>query len=156
MRLPDVKLYPQGLQLIPGQGVEVCCGVGDGCGVWVGVTAGLGVGVCVGGCVGICVGKAVGTAVLVTLARCCAIGLLSVLCCCEGGGVVVTVAILLLTMAAPMHKKKRRRAMSVPHPKLIFVFRLLALYHLQRFERGLPDGIFWKGGYGNCPGWSFI
>ncbi len=52
MRLPRVKLYPQGLQLIPGHGV----GLAGGC---------VGCGVCVG--VGICVGVGVGDGVEVAV-----------------------------------------------------------------------------------------
>ena len=45
MRLPGVKLYPQGLQLIPGQGVGLAGGcVGCGASVGVGVCVGLGIG----------------------------------------------------------------------------------------------------------------
>ena len=68
MSLPGVKLYPQGLQFIPGHGVGGgCVGLGVGVGEMVGCGVGVGVGFCVG--VGVGVGKCV-TAGLTSIAAC--------------------------------------------------------------------------------------
>lgn len=68
MSLPGVKLYPQGLQCIPGHGVGGgCAGLGVGVGEMVGCGVGVGVGFCVG--VGVGVGKCV-TAGLTSIAAC--------------------------------------------------------------------------------------
>ncbi len=58
------KLYPQGLQFMPGHGVGVCGGW-VGTGVWVGALVGFAVGVGVGLCVGFDVGD--GTEVTIGL-----------------------------------------------------------------------------------------
>ncbi len=67
MRLPGVKLYPHGLQLIPGHGVAVG-GSGVGCGTYVGAMAGCGVGVAVGVGEGVGDGVGVGSEVTAGLA----------------------------------------------------------------------------------------
>ena len=68
MSLPGVKLYPQGLQFIPGHGVGGgCVGLGVGVGEMVGCGVGVGVGLCVEVWVG--VGKCV-TAGLTIIAAC--------------------------------------------------------------------------------------
>ena len=68
MSLPGVKLYPQGLQFIPGHGVgSGCVGLGVGVGEMVGCGVGVGVRFCVG--IGVGVGKCV-TAGLTSIAAC--------------------------------------------------------------------------------------
>ena len=68
MSLPGVKLYPQGLQFIPGHGVgDGCVGLGVGVGEMVGCGVGVGVRFCVG--IGVGVGKCV-TAGLTSIAAC--------------------------------------------------------------------------------------
>ena len=70
MSLPGVKLYPQGLQFIPGHGVGGgCVGLGVGVGEMVGV--GVGVGVLVGVGVGVTVGVGTWVAVGLTSSAAC-------------------------------------------------------------------------------------
>lgn len=88
-----------------GVGLEITVGVG------VGLSGGLGVGVGAGW-----VGVGVGISPDITA-------------CCTGVAVADGVAVFPLPAAALTMEKKRMSAMSVPHPSVIFIRRVLVLYH---------------------------
>jgi hypothetical protein len=141
--LPGVKLYPQGLQLIPGHGVGVCGGC-VGCGWRVGALVGLGVGVGVGFCVGVGVGEGISVAVGLTMtAAWAAVGV------GVGDGVD---ARLRLPTAEPIQEKKRSTAMIVPHPMESFTFFVRDVYHCHMPDCLPGGGKLLYGGRWNCPG----
>ena len=90
--------------------------------------AGFGVGVGVG----LCVGTGVGAGV--------AVGLMMSAAWPDVGVGVGVEARLLLPIAEPIQEKKRTTAMSVPHPKPIFILRVLVLYHPHKPVRFLGGG----------------
>lgn len=114
-----------------GEGIKASFGVGEGVGVGVGVGIGMGEGVAAGASAGVgdesLAGKKVGVTVCMVTAPCPDE---------EERGEVERV----LPKAVVIQEQSRKIAMSVPHPRPTFSFRVLVLYHPHN-----PRGGCWGG-----------